>query len=203
MDAENIQIKELSIEDMANLYEPYLKEHFPANELKKLEHMQKMYTDGIYKGLGLYHEEELLAYAFYITIPCSSYALLDYYAVLKPYRSLGVGGIFLERLTDTWLADLASSGSPALDGVFLEVEDPAGTEDISKKQIRQKRIDFYFAHHVVDTALYGKQFGVEYKILFLSNQAPPQDEVMVAKLWDLYHTVFSAETIEKDISLWI
>ena len=93
-----MQVKNINIEQLIDLYENHLEHDFPKSELKSLSMMQSYMERGIYTIYGLYEGEELLAYALFMYNKDSGFQLLDYFASNRKYRSKGYGSTLLEML---------------------------------------------------------------------------------------------------------
>jgi len=86
-----MNLTELSIEEFTDIYNQYMVEDFPKDELKPLERMIFTMKTGLSCAYGMYEGKNLMGYAVFILPQGLQYGLLDYLAVLKQYRGSGVG----------------------------------------------------------------------------------------------------------------
>lgn len=181
-------LKTLNKEQIQNVYNEHMVKDFPKDELKPLAMIYKALDSGLYECLGLFNNNDIIGYTFLIRID-NAY-LVDYLATFPEIRNKGIGANMLELL-DTYLA--------SADRIIGEVEDPAYTNDLNKKELQTRRIDFYKRNGCRDTGLRVKCFGVPF--IVLEKGAKPSanaDEV-----WTLYQkfykTILSAQMYEKNI----
>ena len=84
-------IKKLENTEITSIYDTYMKQDFPSDELKPLSHILKSMEEGYGFSLGLYEEERLAGYAVFILCEETRCALLDYFAILSDRRGEGLG----------------------------------------------------------------------------------------------------------------
>ena len=150
-------IKELTLQEVRNIYHRRMVDDFPGNELKPLIVIERAIGKGIYRCFGLEDADELLAYAFFVYLPENGeeYYLLAYYAVDREHRGKGIGSRFLKMLCENQLKDA--------DCAILEVDDPAcAAED---REIRERRLRFYLRNGMTDTGERAATFGSDFIIL--------------------------------------
>ncbi|MBQ3105831.1 MAG: GNAT family N-acetyltransferase [Lachnospiraceae bacterium] len=166
-----------------SVYEQYGKLHFPEAELKPLSAIRRLWQQGVYSGLGFYHDGTQIGYAFFVTLKEQAIALLDYYAFLEAYRGLGCGSQGLQIMTHKM---------HNLRGIYIESEDPDGeayrSADTLLRRQQERRLCFYARCGARDTGLRSRLFGVDYRLLYLPVQASiaPHYEDVTA----IYHTMF-------------
>lgn len=85
-----MELKELSSEQLTEIYDQYMVIDFPQDELKPLERILYMIRTGLSCAYGIYEGEELRGYATFIIPDGLRYGLLDYLAVIREYRGTGV-----------------------------------------------------------------------------------------------------------------
>lgn len=158
-----MNIQKLTHDELLRIYGAYSPLYFPSNELKPVSTVEWLLEKQIYHAYGFYDKEQLLAYACMIQIPGHATVLLDYYAVLEQYRSSGIGGLFLQQLTQTLCE---------LDGIYIESENPDYALDEADKELRLRRIAFYEKNGAYKTGLLSCLFDVDYCVLFLPCAAP-------------------------------
>lgn len=202
-----MELRELSPEQMTEIYNRYMMTDFPQDELKPLGRILDMIRTGLCCAYGLYEDEkdggELRGYATFIVPDGLRYGLLDYLAVLKEYRGTGVGHAFFHLVGDTLTARY-----PALRGFFIESEAVAYAVDEREHQIREKRISFYTQNKCLKTPLGSRLFGVTYSILLYDFYSGTGDVALtegMASIDDLdavYRAMFSEHHYEQDVELW-
>lgn len=151
-----MNLKQLSNEDIENIYSKYMIIDFPAEELKPIDVIQKLIKRKIYICYGLYNNEKLLAYAFLAT--SKSYVLIDYYSVCEEYRNKGIGSKFLNILKEN---------CKNYNGIIVEVENVECAFDETEKITRKRRIDFYKKNGMRITTVSCTLFNVNYTIMCL------------------------------------
>lgn len=143
----------LTKEEIIDIYNKYMVEDFPPDELKPLSSMLSMLDRGIYACYGLFKGETLLAYA-YLTV-LDDIVLVDYLAVVKEVRGSGIGSQFLLELKGL-LKDKI---------IIIECENPDFAISESDKTTKIRRIEFYKRGGFVVSDVTTNLFGVEYVIL--------------------------------------
>ena len=83
-------VKKLDNKEITFLYDTYMRQDFPADELKPLSHILKSVAEGYGFSLGFYEEERLAGYAVFILCDETECALLDYFASLSDRRGEGL-----------------------------------------------------------------------------------------------------------------
>lgn len=157
----NYTIKELSKEQIKDIYNQWMTRHFPANEMKPLQSIFRMWDMQAYVGLGMFQEdtEELMGYAMFARVPKEPIILLDYFAMLEQFRSGGMGSVFLQEM-ESYLKDF--------NGMLLEVEDIDFAETEEEISTRKRRNAFYERAGVKDTTVKSCVFDAHYSVLYYS-----------------------------------
>lgn len=160
----NKVVKILTLEQVAEIYNQWIAKHFPADEIKPLKSIERMWKKGCYFALGLYVEQDgaecLAGYAFFSRVPGVTQILLDYLAILAEYRQKGFGGYFLAEMQE-WLK---GADSVSCDGILIETEDAEYAHDEADADMRRKRDAFYRSHGAIETDVRSYVYGVHYKI---------------------------------------
>ncbi len=143
----------LNQEEIINIYNKYMVDDFPPDELKPLNSILLMLKTGIYACYGFYEGETLLAYA-YLTV-LDDLVLVDYLAVNKDFRESGIGTKFLLELK-TILKDKT---------IIIECENPDFATDDKDKTTKLRRIEFYKRSGFALSGIASRLFDVEYVIL--------------------------------------
>lgn len=95
---EKVYMRELTEQEMTEIYQSHLVEDFPAGEVKPLAHMLEGRKKGQYEAYGLFEKDTLKGYAYFIKNSTQPAALLDYFAIVRGLRSAGYGSLFLKKL---------------------------------------------------------------------------------------------------------
>lgn len=186
-----MELRELSTLQIVFIYDTYMKEDFPPDELKPLKAILDMMDKGIYECLGLYEDNEFLAYAFFVRNPQRKTLLLDYLAVCPQYRSGGYGSAFLQQMKRYYQAENA---------VILECESERTASDEEERSIRRRRISFYQRNGCQRTRTKAYLFRVEYDILYLPLASQEVDAAL--ELYALYGCMFPPAVFEKYARIW-
>ncbi len=212
--------KELSAEEIIDIYSNTVVLHFPKAELKPIENVKKYLEKGLYAGYGFFENGRFLAYAFFLILRKERKLLLDYYAVLPEYRNDSIGSAFLQSLKNTL---------SCADGIYIESENPDYAKDKVEQIIREKRIAFYHRNGAVSTNVLSTLFQVPYRILYLpllqegkntggsdrqdccnsphnkeaSDKTSAADKIDFYQEIDLiYHAMFPENVYEKNVALY-
>lgn len=186
-----MELRELSMLQVIFVYNTYMKEDFPPEELKPLKAILDITERGLYDCLGLYHDDEFLAYAYFIKDSVQGLYFLDYLAVDKKHRSEGLGSILLGKLKDYY-------GNGA--ALLLECESEQSAPDEEQRNIRRRRIAFYKRNHCRMSTTICNTFGVEYNILYLPWVEERRDTYK--DLLRLYRMIFSPTMMERYVRVW-
>lgn len=185
-------LKRLDRKEMEEIYGTRMREDFPAAELKPWKRIAEMMDTGVYFAYGMYEEERLLAYAFFVKA-AGGQLLLDYYAVSEQTRGAGVGSRGLCLLKE----EIQKQGYGA---IVIEVENPDFAKTEEERQKQERRIRFYEKNGARMTGLRSCLFGVEYKIMYLPAQK--EEKRLRKKVDEIYHTMFPEKYFEKEVFLY-
>lgn len=182
---ENIpyHIVTLTGQQLLSVYGELAPQHFPADELKTVGVIETLLSRGAYEGLGLFdcgtagEPGKLLSYALFLKPPGASAVLLDYYAVLQEYRSLGLGSVFLEGMKQCF---------PGAEGILLETEDPDAASCGEERSLRCRRNGFYVRGGARVTGVRCTLFRVPFRILYLPISRQLTDGQVQARLDAVY-----------------
>lgn len=192
-----MELRELSAEALTEIYNLYMTEDFPQDELKPLERILHTMRIGLTCAYGIYEQGDLRGYAVFIIPASLRYGLLDYLAVLKEYRGTGVGHAFFALI-----GDVLAARYPAMRGFFVESENIEFAADSSERQIREKRISFYRQNHCAMTTLGSRLFGVDYSILVYDFSGSADAAVTLADLDSIYTAMFKKHHYENEVDVW-
>lgn len=195
-------LKELNVKEFTTIYHAYMTEDFPPDELKPLERMIYTMETGLSSAFGLYEMDELRAYAVFIVPEGQSYGLLDYLAVIKQCRGMGIGHDFFMLIEDA-----LKTKYPWLEGFFIESENIDFAQDEQERETRRRRIAFYENNNCQDTKLGSRLFGVTYSILlyiFAQNaNIKKEKEILLEALDKIYIAMFKKHHYQNEVSLWV
>ncbi|WP_228410420.1 GNAT family N-acetyltransferase [Erysipelothrix piscisicarius] len=173
------EIKELDYEAFIPIYNNFMINDFPDDELRSLHSIKRMFKDGRYSVLVMVEDERV--------------ALLDYYAVTQARRGQGIGTLFLQKIRETLDGD----------GLLIESERPDKAETEDDRIIRTKRIDFYEQNDSVVTEYTWEAYGVIYNLLYLPI-AKDVDAVDVGfKIKEMYGFTLPKALLEKYTKLYV
>lgn len=148
-------IKKLNLEQVEKIYKEELVRHFPADEVKPLKSIERMWKMGAYQAFGLYEmvSDELMGYAFFSKKPGNDMILMDYLAVLEEYRNKGLGAVFLQEMKGIM---------KAYKGILIETEDVDFAQNAEEAEVCQKRDAFYAKNGVIKMNVKSTIYGVHY-----------------------------------------
>lgn len=160
------RIEQLKQAQVADIYSQYLTKHFPADEVKPLKSINRMWDMDAYSAYAMYSEKAtdqdngivqpaLIGYAFFATAPTCDLILLDYFAILEPYRGQGMGSRFLREMKNLL---------PNYKGLLIETEDIDRAQDETEHRTRRKRDLFYEKNGAFRTRVKGTVYGVHYAV---------------------------------------
>lgn len=141
-------IKELNYTQLKDIYKQYMVNDFPENELKSYSMIRKCIKNKECIAIGYYDNDELKGYA--TVLIAERVLLLDYYAILLPFRKMGYGSIFLEEIS-AYFKDY--------DVLLIEAE-------ADDNPVARKRIDFYHHCGCRDSGVKGRLYFVDYVLLY-------------------------------------
>lgn len=196
-----IQLQLLSWSEIENIYHKHLVHDFPPQETKPLGSILKMFKEDSYFGYGMYEDNRLLAYAFFVSVPAPSsdsrslraYLLLDYLAVVPDIRGTGIGSKTLSMLKELL---------PEQSLVLIEAENPEAAADTAELHVRQSRLRFYLNNRCLLSSVTTTVYGVNYVIFLLgtenlSDDACTHDTYIRNVLETIYGYMFSSHDVWK------
>lgn len=125
-----MKIKKITTEEVEYIYNQYMIQDFPQNELKPFSTIKKLIQRGTYYCYGLFDAGKIKAYGFLYRNPTSSLLLMDYFAVISTDRNMGYGSMFLKLLKE----NLKNFG-----GILVEVEKIEKAKDEIEVKTRERR----------------------------------------------------------------
>lgn len=187
------KVRQLSWEETKYLYNTNMQQDFPTLEIKPFGMMEDLHRKGLNESYGLWkeNETELSAYAVFEKAHQGNVWLLDYFAVDREKRGLGLGSIFLDQLRAV-LKDGA-----AVDAVFLEIERIEKAEDEEQRLVRERRKSFYLKNGLKETNVFTvADGGLDYEILCLPVQKQIVGQAAGEKMNRIYETFFAEGSYE-------
>lgn len=186
-----LQLQLLSQPEIENIYHDHLVYDFPPQETKPLGSIIKMLKEDSYFCYGMYEDNRLLAYAFFVSVPAPStdshsirtYLLLDYLAVVSDIRGTGIGSKTLSLLKEVL---------PERSLVLIEAENPEAAADTAELHIRQSRLRFYLRNQCRLSSVTTTVYGVDYCIFLLCMENLSDDIYIRSVLKTIYSYMFSS-----------
>lgn len=165
----NLKIRTLTLDEAEQIYSMHMKTDFPQNELRPFSTIKKLLHKNMYYTYGIFEEEELRAYAFFVEEPVNKILLFDYFAVCKSYRNKGYGRVALELIFSTCKDKT---------GIILEVEDPKAAKTEEDRDICQHRIAFYERCNIQMSEARIRLFGVHYCMMYKNLSGDISDRII-------------------------
>jgi GNAT superfamily N-acetyltransferase len=188
-----MQIRILDDEERHCIYHQHLQKDFHQSEVKPYTLVEKLVTEQRYLCYGLWDDEKLKGYAFFVKGSDSKTILLDYFAILSDYRSQGLGGMFIQAIQENMSKDKLT--------LIAEVENPAHAYDEKSRDLMNRRIQFYIRNGFKQSKISCRVFTDEYMIIYY-NEKPHQDEDgLVMELKQLYQAIFGEEVCRNQIQV--
>lgn len=192
-----MEIWRLSEEEITEIYDGYMKQDFPSDELKPLSHILKSAEEGYGFSLGIYEKAELIGYAVFILCEETKCALLDYFAILKERRGGGLGHAAFSLFVPYFQENM-----PEIEGLYIESERVSAAANETQRLVRERRISFYLSCGCEMTALRSVLFGVDYSVLYKPLGRGEQGKGASREALNaLYRKMFKPEHYEKFVSL--
>ena len=185
-----MELKQLSYEEVKEIYHTSLVQEFPKEECKPLSVINVLMKLGCYECFGLMQAKQLIAYAFVCIDQKQSHLLLDYLCILQPYRNAGAGSTFLNLLKQRY---------HLYDCLIAEVEFVDTSASMEQQKIQQNRLKFYAKNGLEETNFVSNMFGTKLKILCLPLSKKPEEIVMQDQINEIYDRMYYDAEIRKQI----
>lgn len=187
-------IKEISLDMTKNIYDEYINEYFPKGEVKPFSHIERMWNDGCYSALALYDDEndKVAGFAFFANSKESRHILLDYLAVVKEYRCMGLGGIFLNGMREY---------VKGYEGILIETEDVDMAENEEQLNERTRRNAFYKGNNAQQTGIHACVYGVDYSIWNVPLDKETDVKKCCESLQDIYKEIAPGKRYEEHVEI--
>ena len=180
-----MELKNLDLSQIDNIYSTYMTADFPKDELKPLSHIHRMLDSGIYSCYGLFEGDRLVAYAYIVNV--DGIILVDYLAVLKEFRGKGIGSMLIDLLNKLY-ADKK---------ILIECENVAFASSEAEAVCRKRRISFYLNAGFVLTNISSCLYGAEYTLLCL----PCFEETTLKDYKNVYLRMLGKEKFAKHLTV--
>lgn len=175
-------LKKISYDEAAKIYNTYLVNHFPANEVKPLKNIEAMWQTGGYEAYGWYEGDFLTGYAFMCKNPAEKYVLLDYLAVLEEYRNGGYGSRILSALKNT---------STDSDALIIETEDIDKSVNSEEYAERERRDRFYTRNGIIKSGISATVYSADYRVWYMPLNNTPDETTLHAAYDRIYEYMLS------------
>lgn len=175
-----MELKQLSPDQLTDVYNTHMVHDFPQQELKPLAILRKCHREGTMIPYGLFDGTEIVAYAIMLFAKPGDACILDYLATVKHRRGTGAGGEMLRKLQRE-LPDCA--------GILIEYEFPEDAEDEAEREMRLRREHFYLKNGMRKTRIDLILFGVHFNVGFLPCAREVDDETLQQMQTDVYDAV--------------
>lgn len=169
-----IELRKLNILQTITAYNKSLRRDFPRNERRPLIMIIRHMKAGRYECLGAFCKNRMIGYAFFLKHD-NDY-LWDYLAVFKKYRCKGAGTQIIKAVKEYY---------KAADSVIGEVENPDFADSVDKKELMERRYNFYLRNGCIDTGVKTVTFGVHFIIIQVSGSS--LDEKEVTRLYRMHY----------------
>ena len=185
-----MQTRNLTIEEIREVYEKYICYDFPFDERKPLSRIEQSIREGRYLCVGAFAEDGgFLAYAFFVFEKDA--CLLDYYAVVPEMRGKGIGSAFLRRAVEQCSSEVT----------IIEIDDPESEVPEEEKRSRGRRLDFYMKAGAINTNVHVLVFGVEYLLLEYPLKKTHDEDTIADGYCAIYRSILPKKMYEQNISV--
>lgn len=184
-----MELLQINKQEVEKIYNNHIINDFPEEERRPLEIILSLIDNDIYIPFGLYRNQNLLGYAFFVKKENENVLLLDYFAIVNNKRHKGYGSKFLYLLTQMLQEYL----------IIAEVESDENIEDEKTRELRHKRILFYLKNNFTKTDVSVILFYVHYNILYF-NETNIDDHIVEQHLKDIYHQLYPNEFYSKYVN---
>jgi len=188
----SLTVKLLNKEERKNTYKYCMKKDFPKNELRPLHMIEALIDKGNYYTYGVFHENQMIAYAYFWEEKEKEILLFDYFAVLPDLRNQGYGTASMKVILDACKEKT---------GVILEAENPDRAETDQEKETRLRRIRFYEKCGLCMSEVRILLFGVEYSMMYRNLAGIEVEKEIVSVMQHLYKKTLPKPIYEKMLKI--
>lgn len=175
-----LELRDMSPEEMRATYLGHMVNVFPPCELKPCDSIYREMLDNRFLACGLYAGEELVAYVFTACMPGRAQLFGQYVVVKEPYRCMGVGAELMNRVMARY------SGYRCF---MADVEDPEFASEPAERALRERRIRFYTHNGFRRTRVKAHVYGVDYEIIVRDISAQTDDNEVFEAANALYESM--------------
>lgn len=187
-------LRELSLEEIKEIYETLMPNDFPACEIKPFWAILKMFEAKEYFAYGNFLEGTLVAYVMIAKPKEGKVALLDYFAVAQEKRGGGYGSKTLKELKQFF--------GDTLSGLMIESEHVGDAKDEKDRQKRSRRIHFYEKNGLCRQDFESRIYGTMYTILFLSTGTEEKDLNLKEEYRKIYEMMMPKDWNDQYVQVW-
>ncbi|MDO4541563.1 MAG: hypothetical protein Q4C00_01875 [Bacillota bacterium] len=178
-----LNVRILKDKEIEELYKEHFIKDFPPSEQKPLSMILNLKNQGKYICFGLFENHILKGYAILGLAPERRNLLLDYFAILSPYRSGGYGGRFLQLL---------KGALNEYEGLILEVENVDHAANPEEELERTRRLAFYYANGLEHTNIETSVKKVVFTIIYFPFRDKWQEQELVEDINAIYPELYGA-----------
>lgn len=184
----DMKLKELSRNQIKEVFEERMVDDFPPDELKPLNIMYLGLEAGTYECLGLFDKEEIVGYAF--LVKSNGDYLVDYLATYKERRNAGLGGVLIKLLCE-YLNQAKS--------ILVEVENPDYASSEEDRELQTRRLNFYIRNGFRMTGAMASCFKVPFIIIETGEGLVHTKQEIEEIYCRLYRTILPKELYDNNI----
>ncbi|AQX84116.1 GNAT family N-acetyltransferase [Elizabethkingia bruuniana] len=185
------EVREINFIEFSDIYNQYLLEDFPEDEVKPLYVIENAFAANKYTAYVLEEDSQVKAYATFMWKE-KDLLLLDYFAVTREAgRGGGIGSVFLQELARNIKAK----------GFIIECEAPEKAINEEDKVIREKRIAFYERNGVEMTTVIAEVVEVDFCLLYMPIEAGIESIDMETDFLSIYHNLEPKDFYQKFVKI--
>ena len=185
------EVREINFIEFSDIYNQYLLEDFPEDEVKPLYVIENAFAANKYTAYVLEEDSQVKAYATFMWKE-KDLLLLDYFAVTREAgRGGGIGSVFLQELARNIKAK----------GFIIECEALEKAINEEDKVIREKRIAFYERNGVKMTTVIAEVVEVDFCLLYMPIEAGIESIDMETDFLSIYHNLEPKDFYQKFVKI--
>ena len=165
-------IRLMTRQELKEIYENHMKNDFPEDELKPLSIIEARYKKNQNHCLVYLEHDVIKGYA--VVESGGQCLLMDYFAVIKPFRNQGTGTLFLKEMREYF---------KEYDALFVESE-------CAYDEISQKRLDFYQKTGFVLSGTQVHLYHVDYELMVCSIRRKIEIDEVRSLMEEVYKKIY-------------